>query len=578
MKLNLRISIVLIISTNLYACLNTEHTLDCGTYTKELGDFNAPCCFEEYYPFYVKDSFRDSDYNLSTKIKDEEFDINITSKEDFNGTLCINIDNKTEFIKSDFNNTGIFRLKSEYISRDSNVFIRYRENSDLNCSDTNETNTTSEEHFAIRPKRFYIEAPSTIRVNEDFNLTFSTLTKDYNESKSFDVIYYDTKGCGIGEFTKGSTIDISDFTFSDGNYTFKDIEYDNIGNLAIEIKEDSNCSKRFASIDCNDKEVGGWSIEDNLTIQEDKIQMDFKPYSFSLEAIPKSSRSNSDMNFTYIANIEDGEYAQFDTNISAIDENGNVLTNYNKECYANAINLKILTDNNSSAEYIIDKGYETNGLLDINLSKDIFSTDNNGSAQFDIKFNFKRDHKYPMSAFILESNITIRDGDINGSSNNKMNFLYCRYFVKDIWTNKSKITTKVRKIVYDDRHIFSSLNDEYILNWYYIGDGIDIIEANATRSYKLNSTIDSDITISDEVTIDKVKDSYIHFNTPKYYWYSYSVDVNYSYDTNSSCLNHPCLKVVFEDAGEKVSSGNFSGGDVEIKSHKYKKNGVKIFR
>jgi len=570
--------------------------LTCSAFSIDEGSFTSACC-SYGSSFDMFDSFRDGvDKNISTKIIAENFDINITA--DYEGYICTRVvaENNSTWIKDDFNQTKIVTLKTDFISQDAQIQIKY-DQSDFNCTDDLPTQKSTE-HFAIRPLKFFIDSVDEVKVGEEFDIEYfafdkdNNKSKDYNESSSKLIEIYDVKNCNQGTFSP----DITVFDFKDGNYSFNGVKYDDVGEIKISLREQS-CSDAYASIDCNDKNVSAWTTADVL-IREYNKTITFKPYKFSV-VVESNSTRHKDLDFTFLSDPrkDSSEVTIFDFNITAMSKDDKVLTNYNKECYAKDFEVKIEKDNiENNLSKIIYYIENNSTLLEENkndniietLSKDYFKTDSNGTALFKIGFNFNRTSEIPISAFKFDSNITVTDTDnVYGEINNiESIFFYGRFHALAIKTNKNEVKTSVDLIVYCENSSLCT-GQERLIDWKTIDiDENEIFDTNVSSNYKLDSIIDVDVSEvkndNFEFTIknDKKLSGIVHFKTPNYFWYSFGVSSSYSYENNSSCINHNCFEYIFEDDSDKtISSGDYKGGDIDVKSRgKYQRKGVKVFR
>jgi len=117
-------------------------------------------------------------------------------------------------------------------------------------------------------------------------------------------------------------------------------KYFEVGNIYVKISDlDLDCQKRFANIDCNDKNITGkWNTDTGTAIGEAKVEnIKFIPDHFDINGTFKdfhiATDPINDMNFTYLSkDLNMSSTLKFD--ITAKTKDGNTTTNYNKECYA----------------------------------------------------------------------------------------------------------------------------------------------------------------------------------------------------------------------------------------------------
>jgi len=634
MKSNLFISIIIffIFSISAYAdCdenLENPHTLTCGGFTMDIDSFNSPCCNYNNIKFDIFDDFRSDsdDKNISTKIINTGFDLNITSQGDFNGTICIQIksdNNESDWTKTNFTNTKIVTINDSnvtFISKEAEIFLKYKEDtnsSDVNCTDSLDGSDNSIDKFSIRPKEFFvIPSSSTIIAGEDFNLSFisgydsSKASQDYNETNedsnaSFDVVISETKnGCLVGSFNPDITNDVN---FTDGNKTFTNITYEEVGKVDINISEENiECNKRYAKIDCDDKNISGeWNTENELLITKKSEALKIIPHHFNVDIIS----SNKNGFYTYIANEIKNINALVDVNITAQSKNTTTTKNYNTACYANDINITFDYSNvNSSLENFIYY-YNSNSInsnpinntISDKLDNSYFKTDNNGSAIFKIHYNFKRDKSKPVNPFDINiTKFNVEDSmesSLKGEDKDKANSNFCfgRVKVKDVKTTFNEDFNHTIEIeVYDDSSTIYTENFKHnSLKWYShknhtdLNDG-NITEIDATLNTKLSNiefSISNTYNLNNgiiNITIpkDKINNYTMHIKTQPWLWYVYKNFGNdYNDTTDSICIEHPCFNFIRRNRIDSdITSGYYNGGDMSIKDANYTKKGLKVFR
>jgi len=621
---------LLLTITSLYSdcdqALENPHELSCGGFSLDIGDFDSPCCSYGTTKFDIFDAFRNGsdDKNISTKIINTAFDLNITSKNDFNGTICVAIkstNEQSDWTKVDFNNSKIVTINDanvSFLAKKAGIYLKFKENDDANCSATLDGDDNSDEAFAIRPKEFFIKATSfSMKAGEDFNLSFiagydeDTPSKDYNESNedsdaSFDVTISELKsGCSASVFSPNITNDVN---FSNGLKDFENISYDDVGEVNLTIAEDLNCSKRYASIDCNDKETSEWK----LSITPKEVSIKIVPYEFSIEVV--SSNFNNEA-FTYLANEKEKISAKLDINITAISKNDLRVKNYNDSCYATDLDIKLVYEDindTNLGDFIYFHKNSTTSTNDTDVTKNddvLFvlekkyfrdTNDENGSALFELNYNFSRNFSKPVSPFDLNiSTMDVNDVDnIDGNyTNDSFNaqFCYGRVLSKDVKTNDaSDIEKNIFIEVYDDKATsYTSGFSQTALKWYRHKNHSNNLDGNITA---IDATLKSilndiqfsinDITAPSEGKIDiiipKHEGSYtLHIKTDKWLWYGLeNFSDPYNDATDSSCAEHPCFNYSLQaDSNDFVQSGNYAGGNIEVKDRgDSTKSGIKVFR
>jgi len=645
MKNNFFIKVVIFFTLTLSAyadcdvSLENPHTLECGGFTMDIGGFSSPCCSYNNVNFDIFDDFRSGtdDKNISTKIINTQFDLNITSQEDFNGTICIQIKsdtNESDWTKTEFTNSKIVTIEDSnvtFISQEAEIFLKYTEetnSSDVNCSSSLDGTDSSIDKFAIRPKEFFIlPSSSTINAGEEFNLSFisgydsSNPSKDYNETNedsnaSFEVVISEIKnGCLVSSFNPNITKDVN---FTDGTKTFANITYEEIGKVDVNISEEKiNCDKRYSKIDCDDKNISSkWNTENELLITKKSETIKIIPHHFKVDI----TSSNKNGLFTYIANEITNINALVDVNITAQSENNNTTKNYNKSCYANDLNITFkysnVDSNLTNFVYYYDSNHTTittnpiNSDISYELNSSYFKTDNNGSAIFKIHYNFKRDKSKPINPFDINiTKFSVKDSvdnslKGNGIDSSNSNFCFGRIKAKDVQTTSNDDFNHTIEIeVYDDSNTNYTQNFiQNSLKWYghknhtNLNDG-NITEINATLNTVLNNvkfsisntTNLNNGTIKITIPKDRINNYTMHIKTQPWLWYVYK---NFGKDYNDSiktqCIQHPCFNFLRRRSKNNsgvspkdyigISSGAYNGGDTNIQNSNYTKTGLKILK
>ncbi|WP_457565036.1 DUF6701 domain-containing protein, partial [Caminibacter sp.] len=478
--------------------------------------------------------------------------------------------------------------------------------------DVNESNST--DNFAIRPFKFEIIKPSgKIKAGSEFNITLKAvdkegnLVKDYNESvyvrgESADIEYNDTNSsCYTGELSKIS----GNFKNGEANVTLK---YSEVGDLNLTIKEVNG--SEFAKIDSDD------TSENQRFIQSTSDVLSFIPHHFDVNAA--IFNYDRDKNFTYLdKNLS--IYALIDLNITAKNEQNETTTNYNKACYAKNSEVNISYDFyvgdeevNRSVKNLLYSYYdgdedknesvEVKNPVELNLTKDVFTNDNNGSAEVKVEFNFDRNISNPVSPF--EYNITdVNVSDIDGVREKNVNidknalFYYGRLFTKDVDTFDDEVETNSTFGVYDSNDTNLIDSKEIVINWYenVNHQGIDgniskdeiVISKDYNASNEISGIEVESVEINSGILSIKIKrtDSSVNFavihllgKNLSHLWYS-KFGNPYNISKDSTCLNHFCISVTWHgnEAGV-VGSGEFKGTESNVSETNSTKTGVKIFR
>jgi hypothetical protein len=555
-----------------------------------------------------------SDRNITTKIVNNEFNLTLVALDEngselkeFNGTVCARVVS-TDGYQGDWNKTLWNNEKEKNITfsinkaiKNARINIEWKVSEDTDCpiEDANETN--SSDNFAIRPKEFDANNLSKLIAGEDFNLTIKALdkidnlAKDYNESiyikgDSVSIEYVDSKNCIDGNLNKVSG---GNFADGEGNIT---LNYKEVGELNVTIKEVNG--SEFAIVDADD------TPDKDRFIKEKNITLSFIPYEFKVE----SNLSNFD-NFTY---LDDNLtiYAKDDVNISSLNAKGDVTLNYNIKCYAKDIFVKIkLSDIDDNLTKLYLKYKDINGsevllesnkndYIEFNISRDNFTTDNNGSALLKFKINFDRNASKAINLFDFNiSEFNVSDEDVSKSEavlDGNASMYYGRVICEDLHVEGDEVNETCKVLFYDEK---KEHQKEILYNWWQnmlhsIKDGnITIDEIKVTQEYEANS---SEVNVSVEnISIEngeikitlKRNDSDVDFavihllgKNLRWLWYS-MYDENYNISDNSSCKNHYCFTITFEnsttDSSQKVYSGDVNGTESNITDVK---TGVKIFR
>jgi len=476
-----------------------------------------------------------------------------------------------------------------------------------------EQNGTATDNFAIRPDSFKIESSSSnLKAGESFKLNL--FAKDingsdainYNEPQSNIVLEANEskKGCINGEFR------YKDFNFSDGKALNIDANYSEVGRVIITLKERKN--SEFANVDIDD------TPDDKRFIKEATTTIDFTPHHFNIEA--NLSNYNKDGNFTYLYDKPIYMNAELKVAIEAKNSINRTLNNYIKECYANDIFIKInhssikegnlsrlkyaLIDANSTiSNHSIDK----NEPIEFFYSRNNFSTENsridtNGTTRLNLLINFDRRVDSVVNPFNFKIySIEVQDSSTEGKLYNiesNATFLFGRFFNYNLNTSKDISSIDTYNLFYDSNR--SYINTYEVIPFWWLnkrefkGVSGGVLEASFNSSLILDSKEDSsksgiNININPPqggiIKIDitntlksEAKRGVIHLNIPPWLWYS-PTKKEYSYELNSSCINHPCIfyRYVPNEIKQSVISGKFRGSDFNI-SKGNRKKGIKIFR
>jgi hypothetical protein len=624
--------------------LENPHALACGGFSMSIDGFDSPCCsYDDANSFDSWNTYRDiDDRNISTAIVDVDVDLTLASLNDanddykeFNGTVCARVvatddetNTKSAWVKSIFEdeNTTTITLHAKSAYEDSTLFIKWHKDkneSETDCDDDLDDKTTSTDNFAIRPKEFFIKLSSeNVKAAEKFKISFiagkdeNTPAKDYNKTqadKSFEVKIAENKStCIEGDFDPDITKEVD---FEDGNKTFDDVSYGEIGYINLKITEESvSCSKRYAKVDCDDKNISGsWSTQKELLITQKDKNITVVPFEFKVTL----SSSNHADKFTYIANEIDKISAKLDINITAKNKDGNTTKNYNKSCYANDTDITLkydsLGDSNIGDFIYFYKNIDEESVVftkaknddvDFELSKDYFRDvdDENGSAIFEMHYNFGRVYYKPTNPF--DMNITkfevedSTDASVSGYSDSdgvEANFCFGRVKTKDIKTTiEGDINHNIEIVVYDSASSdYTNDLKLHSLKWYKHKHHTSAQDGNVSAIDATSNTILKDIKFSltnidspnngdIRVVIPQNKGTYIlHKKTDPWLWYGIEKYTNdYNASEGSSCISHPCFNYILKEKGsDYISTGSYRGGNIKLKDRgSVTKKGVKVFR
>ncbi len=557
--------------------------------------------------FDAWDSYRSlSDRNISTKIVNQDFNITIASLDEnganyqeFNGTVCVTIDNdisKILFLDQNTSTKSFIVIKAIKKMR---VHLAWKKDVDESCPLTDEDNSMdSSDNFAIRPEKFGIVLPvEIVRAGDNFVIDFNATdinglnAKDYNETgnSSFKIKYKDKN-----VFCKTGVLDVSGVNFADGNVSIE-TNYSEVGELNIAIQEING--KEFAKVDEND-------TNDNVRL--------ITPYNANITILPhhfevNATLKNRDNNFTYLSQ-DLNMSAILDINITAKNKQNSTTGNYSSSCYAKdtnySISYKPTTIDGLSKILYYDTNTSSINETDLNTSiffdknRSIFAIgDDNGSAHIELWINFDRNRSREISPFDFNiKDIAVMDrNDTNGSTSVDRNatFYYGRVKTEDVETNKKSIEHSLNIEVYSDLSL--SGFHENSLNWYGMRDdnitkffdflpkenfSMDINKAGIADINSTQSISGGVVDVEIANNWSKTDSAYIHVKIPKYLWYSrYN-----SYDDNSSsdCGSHPCFKYdyVLDRNSMGIKSGDFNGTDIgkDYNASKVSKRGVKVFR
>ena len=586
-------------------------SLDCGVSIVISGIHISPCCNKLKHKFDAVDV--DKEENITTKILGD-FNLTIKSENAFSGKVYAVV-RENDVNISDINVTSWNEEREKNItlknitkvSKKAYIYIKW----DDTTSNNDDGEANSSDDFAIRPDKFIVEIPSSIKAGEEFNITIKALdlngnaAKDYNESihlrgDSVDLEYNETKeNCKTGEL---NITDGGEFKDGVANVSLK---YSEVGDVNLSILEKSG--SEFASVDSDDTDDNQRLITPvskivSVGIDHFEIKADFQNY-------------DSDNEFTYYDNdLNISSYLEI--NITAKNKDNEVVENYNKECYAKDIDIELLKEfinldkNVSKIKYYYIDAANTKSIVNqllvdddfiIHYADTNFTTDNNGSTFIKIFINFEKNVSIPLSPLKLNiTQIEVNDTEVNSSIefNKDARYFYGGILLEDITSNSDEVNVSFNFMIYDNNESdnLKPLSKELIYNWWqnplHISKDGNITESEIEikEGYELNSTTVDGVSI-ESVSIENGKlninlkrnSSDIDFvvvhlisNNLKWLWYSV-YDEEYDISENSTCKNHYCFTVTFErrNDSQTIQSGDSNGTEANVTKTKAK---VKIFR
>jgi len=563
---------------------------------------------------YIKTKIVNNEFNLSIVSMDK----NTSEETEFNGTVCVRL------VSGEYNSSWqkiLFeeeKEKNETFNidravKDARINIVWLIDQNVSCpidsDDANETNST--DNFAVRPEKFTVQnTVSSVKAGNEFNLSIKAVdnsgaaVKDYNETvyirgDSVDLEYNETKsGCATGELDKRGG---GEFADGESNIT---LAYDNVGELNITIKEVNG--SEFALVDSddtpdNDRFISPAETTIGIGVDHFKLSAAYENY-------------DAENNFTYYDD-ELNISSHLELNISAVDKDGNVVTNYNKECYAKDISVniahndvdvnvsKILFKYVDTASNAVDENVSVDDNLTFTYSKENFTTDDNGSTRVDVYINFDRNLSNPVNPFEFNlTDVDVNDTDANGSLtlNKAALYYYGNVVIDDILAVEDDFNKTYYFTVYDDNSSDPLIPNpkEVKYSWYYnilhnATDGnVTDSEIVISRDYNSSNTISGvDVSVKDiqngNITFEisrsdtSIKFVVVHLLSPNLRWLWYSkFGEKYDISDGSTCLNHFCFSISWQDITTKgeVGSGTFNGTEANVTDTNSTKRGVKIFR
>jgi len=284
-------------------------------------------------------------------------------------------------------------------------------------------------------------------------------------------------------------------------------------------------------------------------------------------------------NFTYISN-DLNMSSELNITVRAKNKQNKTTKNYNKACYAKNTDLNISYTQNGNINTLLltkliangenrDKNISINGLItEKHLSKNIFNTDNNGSANIKIYINFKKNYSNPVSKFnMMINDINISDVDgISGNKNLGENtlFEYGKIDVKNVATiDKKEINTTIYYEYWDDNKGWIINSDHTNAIYGDINKSKSIIPSEISE-FNLGNIKNGQQSVTIKTNHSLPYSAKIHLSISSWLWYHpLAKDYKDPSSSNLDCLTHPCMRVKFRKE-------NKGWGGVGNNSPKYK--------
>ena len=445
--------------------------------------------------------------------------------------------------------------------------------------------TVSMDNFAIRPANYIATfAPTgTLKAGNPFVLTLQargdgdSALSGYDGSATITPLT-NISTCPVpdGNFTdtSGSPLTARVFDGVDSN-TSNTIKFGDVGDFNLTVTDST-----WTAIDS----PNGCIADSNATTPVNNlvgclVKSVFNavviPDHFGLSTIFSNASSNG---FTYLSS---------DLNMSSnlkpwvtAQALGNTTTkNYNSSCYAKNTNYKVSYINNPSP--ITPSGslsnlvyLETNSSMSgsvpigsnftiLNMSKNVFTTDNNGTAQLNMKLNFDRNQTKVVNPFDLNvTAVDVNDTDNvlghESYSDKHAYFVYGRFIPRDIrvFGNTADAIANAWYEVYNaptlaGTALSPSRNDAL---WYINKLHNDTTDGDANVTY-VNTTLQAP-SIGTAAGTDGMEEynfghanaapysAKAHINTESWLWYGQTALPYHDPDgTHLDCLTHPCLNI-----------------------------------
>ena len=587
--------------------LNTSEA-DSPNNFKIISDTNA-----SFIAYTSLDDSNISDSNFTTKKVDKNIKFTIASIDDtnnsqykeFNGTVCYeiyDIDNNSSWSKITFNdeNTSDVNTTVDFTSKSANVKFKWKKNEDKNCSDSNfDGNISSLDKFAIIPTKFIINLSSKLKAGESYKLDINATDDNNNTTKSYTqhfssndknlTLWFNSKVNGMELNTTYS------FDIIEGNGSKDDFNISDVGEYLLKIIDTD-----YANIDANDTDEINRTIEGDITIQ-------VTPYLFDLNVTTHEASTKTD--WAYI-NQESNEsnwsnkmnYTLLAT-LTAKNKQGEITKAFDKDEYSFDVKTTINFGLNMSSGDITKYYKQYNSNFDVsnnefNTSKESF---NDGISNIKLIYRVDKNISQAISPIRTNlkdfnlSNIGTADKNITKIDDN-LTWYYSRLKIYPIISySEDTVTNKFYITIYKENT--KPKDKEIELNWYINNDDsiTKFQDSDFTSSKNTNisntTSPEHSVTVSNSSKNGKVNfkikrnngddsdDAIIHTKIPRYFWYSRNKK-DYSDINNSRCWEHTCSKYTYirDKSGNNISTGKYTGGDIDVKDRNYTKKGIKVFR
>ena len=339
------------------------------------------------------------------------------------------------------NQTDI-NLGSPLASKQAYVVIEY--------TDNNGTTKTAQstDAFAIIPAKYNIilNPSSPITAGEEFNITIQALADDNSTVSNYanTPSSYNINTSTTPSTCQGTFINPGNQAFNAGIATISGVKYVGINELNITVSE--NSSSLYANIDS----PSPTQITPASTIPT------FEGANFRINWDHTNSNTINDA--TFYAQDPTTIGSELDLTLTAIDLNGNPITNFSVGCFAEdtdiTVNFNTTTTSDNLNTHSTLVGAKITSLPAPNFTQTITANNfTNGVANDTIDLNFDRSLSIPLNPADLNiTNIMATSALISSSSSIPINtlakFYYVRAHAPDYYTTNSPFDATVYYEVY----------------------------------------------------------------------------------------------------------------------------------